>query len=162
MGEAVKIRYEIDLKRTKFDVYKEPGHVLSRRDLPRLAQLMLDAYAGTIDSEGETLRDAVDEVSAYFDRSPLLKHSFQVKSGQVPLSAIFVSEYDGVPFISYVITDPNHKGRGLATEVASRALGSLQKAGYERVVFFVTDGNRASERLFKGLGAIAMEASGTG
>lgn len=157
MSELTKIRYEIDLDTSKFDVYRGPDHTITPDDLHPLAQLMLDAYRGTIDSEDETLQDAVDEVSSYFDDAPLLDHSFQVKAeGGRPISAVLVSQQDEDAFIGYVITDPDHKGRGLATEVTSRALSSLQSAGYRRVVLYITEGNMPSERVFRGLGAIPI------
>lgn len=157
VSQPRKIRYEIDLGTSKFDVYRGAGHTITPDDLHPLAQLMLDAYRGTIDSEGETLQDAVDEVSSYFDDSPLLEHSFQVRAedGQ-PVSAVLVSQQDEDAFIGYVITDPEHKGRGLATEVTSRALSSLQSAGYGRVVLYITEGNKPSERVFRGLGAFPI------
>ena len=157
MSEPAKIRYEIDLTRTKFDVYREPVDTTSLDDLNPLARLMLDAYRGTIDYDDETIEDAVSEVASYFDGNPLLDHSLQIKSDGRPVSAILVSESDGDGFIGYVMTDPDHKGRGLATEVANRALGSLQTAGYERVVLYITDGNKPSERVFKGLGAVRSD-----
>jgi RimJ/RimL family protein N-acetyltransferase len=151
-----KIRYEIDLVGSRFDVYKGSGHTISRDDLHPLAQLMLDAYRGTIDSEDESLEDAVDELASYFDGEPLLEHSFQVKAEDgVPISAVLVSQEQGDAFIGYVITDPDHKGRGLATEVVTRAVTSLQTAGFQRVVLYITEGNKPSERVFQGLGAQA-------
>jgi RimJ/RimL family protein N-acetyltransferase len=149
-----KIRYEIDLTGTKFDVFREPGHTIGPDDLHPLAQLMLDAYRGTIDSEDESYEDAVDEVSSYLEDTPLLDHSFQIKSDDRPVSAVLVSQIEGDAFIGYVMTDPDHKGRGLATEVAGRALASLQSDGYERVVLYITQGNKPSERVFRGLGAV--------
>ncbi|HEY5889936.1 MAG TPA: GNAT family N-acetyltransferase [Acidimicrobiia bacterium] len=159
MTEPAKIRYEIDLTTAKFDVYRIPADKISRDDLKPLAQLMLDAYRGTIDYDDETIEDAISEVTSYFDGIPLLDHSLQIRSDGRPMSAILVSEYEGDAFIGYVMTDPDHKGRGLATEMANRALASLQTAGYEQVVLYITDGNKPSERVFRGLGAVPSDDS---
>lgn len=157
VSEPGKIRYEIDLTKSKFDVYREPVDTISPDDLHPLAQLMLDAYQGTIDFEDETLEDAVSEVSSYFDGVPLLDHSLQIRSDGRPVSAILVSKNDGDAFIRYVMTDPAHKGRGLATQIANRTLASLQAAGYKRVVLYITDGNKPSKRVFRGLGAVPRD-----
>lgn len=159
MSEPDKIRYEIDLTRSKFDVYRVPVDTVSPDDLLPLSRLMLDAYRGTIDYDDETLEDALGEVSSFFDGVPLLDHSLQIKLEGRPVSAILVSEHGGDAFIGYVMTDPAHKGRGLATEMANRALASLQTAGYERVVLYITNGNKPSERVFSGLGAIPLDES---
>ena len=63
-GERTKLRYEVDLVSPV--PVPEAGNALvrsvTRDDLQRLARLMLDAFVGTIDYEGEDLDDAVDEV----------------------------------------------------------------------------------------------------
>ena len=65
-----KLRYEIDLTRPAATVASEAKEVRSvaPSDLDGLAELMLDAYIGTIDYEGEDLDDAVAEVFALFPR----------------------------------------------------------------------------------------------
>lgn len=153
-----KLRYEIDLS-----AYSPPAvppgvwnvRAVSASDLDGLARLMLDAYRGTIDYDDETLEDAEAEVRSFFeDTSAMPERSFAVEDGGQLVSAILVSMDEASPFIGYVMTGASHKNRGLARLVTSTALDHLRRDGHDRVVFYITDGNRASEALFRSLGAV--------
>jgi RimJ/RimL family protein N-acetyltransferase len=150
-----KIRYEIVLRqRSGGDEQPVEGiRPISPDDLEALAALMLDAYIGTIDYEGEDLQDAVDEVGEYLKGMPLLDHSYAVEVDGDLSSAVLVTLIEDRPFIGYVMTRAAHKNHGLARTVTSHALASLARAGHDKVVFYVTDGNRPSEALFRSLGA---------
>ena len=162
MTDPVKIRYHLD-PATAPAPTPIPG-VVTRRvvaaDHHPLARLMLDAYRGTIDYEGEDLDDAVGEVGSWLGSDPLLAHSVVASMGGDPVSAVMVSVVEDEPFIGYVISDPARKRRGLARLVVTTALASLAAAGHRRVVFYITDGNVASERLFAGLGAVRVGSDG--
>ena len=150
-----KIRYEIDLSASPTDDQVEMDGVrtVSPADLDALGDLMLDAYMGTIDYDGEDYEDAVTEVGDFLAASPLLDHSYAVEVDGDLASAALVSLYDDQPFIGYVMTRAEHKGQGLARTVTRRALDSLAESGHEVVVFYITDGNLPSEALFRSLGA---------
>jgi hypothetical protein len=60
---VTKIRYEIDLASVPAIAARPGIRRVERRDLEALAELMLDAYIGTIDYEGEDYEDAIAEVS---------------------------------------------------------------------------------------------------
>lgn len=153
MGE--KIRYEVDVVRAAGAT--APGDVTVRsvtvEDWPELADLMLDAYTGTIDYDGEDLDDAMAEVGSFLDGDPWLKHSRVAQVDERIASAVLVSGMDGEPFIGYVMTRAAHKRRGLGRLLVSSAMSSLAGAGHTYVAFYITAGNIASERLFMGLGA---------
>jgi len=156
MSEPVKLRYEIALDRAMPPEVIDGVSVrpISAPDRDSLAELMLNAYVGTIDYEGETFDDAAEEVDSWFrSGASLLDHSFCAVVGEQIASAVLVSEFESMPFIGYVMTRADHKGRGLAEVVTRTALTSLSDAGHQRVVFYITDGNAASERLFARLGA---------
>jgi GNAT superfamily N-acetyltransferase len=108
-------------------------------DLEALAELMLSAYRGTIDDDGETLEDAIREVRSFFDGAPLLEASLVAEDRAGLRSACLVSRYDGSPLVAYVMTRPGSKGRGHAGRLL-------------RVLAAITDGNTPSERLFRRLG----------
>ena len=151
-----RIRYEIDLSQPPdLDV---PDCLTSRQvtpgDLHGLARLMLDAYIGTIDYEDETLDDAIDEVRGFLENeAAMLDNSFVVEDRGSIVSGILVSMVDDAPFIGYVMTDPAHKRQGLGRAVTSTALRRLAEDGHQKVVFYITEGNIASETLFRSLGA---------
>jgi predicted GNAT family acetyltransferase len=156
-----KLRYEIDLGHPIPTAPSDylPVRSVSRDDLDGLARLMLDAYVGTIDYDDENLEDAIEEVRSFFDDGePLLDRSYVVESDGTILSAILLSLAEGRPFIGYVMTLPSHKSRGLARLVTTIAMERLAGDGHERVVLYITDGNTASEALFRSVGAVRAQS----
>ncbi|MCP4966037.1 MAG: GNAT family N-acetyltransferase [bacterium] len=159
MSEVVKVRYEIDLAMLS----SEPADLdpmirkLRPADRDALAQLMLDAYVGTIDYEGETLAEAIEEVDDWLRGSPMLVDSYGAVIGERMVSAVLIQALEDLPLVAYVVTDPDHKRAGLGRAVLEVALGSLRAAGYKRVVLYITKGNIASERLFAAVGARATD-----
>jgi GNAT superfamily N-acetyltransferase len=125
-------------------------------DLEALAELMLEAYRGTIDYEGETIVEARDEVSGYLAHDPLLDHSRMVFDGSTAASAVLLTTWRDEPFVAYVMTRPERKRQGLARTVLLDALTSVRTGGWSCVHPFITDGNVASEVLFASLGAVEM------
>ena len=156
-----KLRYEIDLTRPAHAVASD-GHVvrsITPGDLRGLATLMLDAYFGTIDYEGEDFDDALGEVRSYFEGShPLLDRSYLVETDGAVISAVLVSVSDGMPFIGYVMTASDYKNLGLGRLVTTASLVALAQDGYDRTVFYITEGNLPSEALFRALGAAHTSA----
>lgn len=150
-----KIRYEMDVVRDADAA--EPVEVVVRSvtvdDRSELADLMLDAYIGTIDYDGEDLDDAMSEIGSFLDGDPWLSHSRVAQVDEGIASAVLVSCVDRQPFIGYVMTRAAHKRRGLGRLLVSSTMSSLADEGHARVVFYITEGNTASERLFVGLGA---------
>lgn len=155
-GERMKPRYEIDLTSPVPvpDVENAFVRSVTRDDLDSLARLMLDAYVGTIDYEGENLEGAVDEVRSYLDHRPLLQHSFVAELGGEIASAVLVSLLDNTSFIGYVMTLPAHKGEGLAQLVTTSSMSSLAEDGHRNIVLYITEGNKPSEALFRSVGAV--------
>lgn len=153
-----KIRYEIDLTRLATAVPDDEEGVrpVTEADAADLASLMLDAYRNTIDYEDEDLDDAIAEVGSYLGRGqPLLEMSrVAVENGEI-VSGVLLSQTEDGPFIDYVMTRASHKTRGLGALVTSHALTALAGAGHHKVIFYITDGNEPSERLFASLGAKA-------
>lgn len=155
---VAKIRYQIDLNRRFFGppVTDDRVRAVTPEDAPQLASLMLDAYMDTIDYEGEDLDDAVAEVGSYLtEGTPLLDFSRVVVHDGVIVSGILLSETEERPFVNYVMTRASHKGQGVGALVTRHALAALAEAGHHSVLFYITEGNEPSERLFRSLGAKA-------
>jgi GNAT superfamily N-acetyltransferase len=135
----------------------------AEQDGDDLAQLMLDAYRGTIDADGsETLEDARTEVHGYFaakSGEPMLQHSQLAFDGDRLVSAILVSRFEGIPLLAYAMTAPSHKGRGLAPRLTRVALESLRRAGDHQVHLWVTAGNAGAEHIYERLGFRDVDAS---
>jgi len=124
-------------------------------DAEALAELMLDAYSGTVDDEGETIAEAREEVRGYFALpavGPMLEYSLAaIDEGEI-VSAALLSRSEGDPFFAYVMTAASHKGRGLATALITRSLRALLAAGELRAHLWVTVGNEPAEKIYERLG----------
>ncbi len=126
--------------------------LLSRSDVDSLADLMMDAYVGTIDHERESLSEAVDEVESWFDGAPLVQRSYGVVAEDVLVSAVMLSSVADVPFIGYGMARASAKRQGLGTYVTAVALASLRDAGEGQVVFYITGGERCFREFVSSFG----------
>ncbi len=126
-------------------------------DAELLGELMLDAFRGTLDYDGETLDEAIQEVRAYFagthGRALLACSTLCMERGTLA-AACLVTWWDlrQAPLITYVMTGSDRKRRGLGASVLQRSLACLSRTGERSVRAVVTKGNRASERLLAGVG----------
>lgn len=125
-------------------------------DAEVLAELMLDAYEGTIDSEGEDLDDARAEVAGWYELAgawpPAMPSSVLAWRDERVVSAALVSPLEGQALMAYVVTAAASKGEGLGRLVVGQALARLRAGGATAVHAGITVGNEPSERLFAGLG----------
>jgi RimJ/RimL family protein N-acetyltransferase len=167
-----RFEYVLDLQRWTKPTDKTTLAGLSLRtpeisDLRALAELMLEAYRGTIDYEGETIAEAVDELQRYLAPSAkhhaLLKHSALLTDGTMLVSACLVMHWSrrNCPSIGYVISHPLWKRRGLARHVVAESLCRLANDGHREVRTIITKGNAASEGLFLSLGFTRLTAEAT-
>jgi RimJ/RimL family protein N-acetyltransferase len=127
-------------------------------DTQVLAELMLDAYRGTIDYDDETLDDAVGEIQAYLagerGGQPLLSVSRLAFEGSVLVSACLAADWHERqgPAIAYVMTRAGWKNLGVAQQVLCAVLQALCEQGHRQAWAVITEGNTPSERLFGRLG----------
>ncbi len=115
-----------------------------------LAPLLLAAYRGTVDDEGETEADAMQAIDYYLttiDRDASV--TLAIDGGLVAFA--FVVTVNDVKYIDPVVTRPDLKRTGLGRTVVAAALSRLAAAGVPVVGAAITDGNTASERLFTSL-----------
>jgi len=117
----------------------------------RLAALMLDAYRGTIDDEGESLDDALNAID-YYLASIVRPRSHVMLDGSDVVAFAFVVVVNGVHYIDPVVVASARKRRGVGSALVRQCLRSLTDAVVAEVGATITDGNVASERLFIGLG----------
>jgi len=124
-------------------------------DLLAVSQLMLDAYRGTIDDDGETLEDAMSEVQKTFasEYGTFWEDcSFLIERDGQALSAILVTLWREAPIISFVMTHPSAKNQGLAALLIKQSINALLARGYTELYLFVTKGNLAAQHLYEKLG----------
>jgi L-amino acid N-acyltransferase YncA len=143
--------YRAAIDGQSFAVLAGARHVVDA-DRDALAVLLLAAYRGTIDDEGESLDDAYDAIDEYLG-SIVRDHSFVVADAGGALTAMsFVVVVDERRYIDPVAVHPDAKRRGLGRAAVTTSLASLVAAGVTEVGATITDGNVASERLFASLG----------
>jgi len=158
-------RNEYFLKLAEFPHTDGPLHdaVLQIRsvqtaDAPALAELMVDAYRGTIDYDGETLDDALAEVSAFLAGQrggpPWLMMSYVALADAHVVGACLTGEWRErqLPIIAYLMTSSNWKKHGLGRQLLYRVLKALSENGYPEVRAVITEGNEPSENLFLQVG----------
>lgn len=117
-------------------------------DREQLASLLVDAYAGTIDYEGESLDDARGEMDGYLTGEADLETSRVAVSDSEIVAAVLMSRIAGIPMVGYVMTRTRMKNQGLASALVDHAVAASWAAGDDALRAFITDGNHPSERVF--------------
>jgi RimJ/RimL family protein N-acetyltransferase len=124
-------------------------------DEAELASLMLDSYMGTVDYEGESLTEAIEEVRSTLSGSkgPFLWSASRVieKEG-VLASACLVIRWEDQPLVAFSMTRAAFKQRGLARASLEASMSSLCQQGEATVALFVTVANSAAVHLYESLG----------
>jgi ribosomal protein S18 acetylase RimI-like enzyme len=125
------------------------GRAPTPEDAEALAQLMLDAYRGTIDYFDETIDDARDEVASYLENGARLDWSrVHEDEGGILDSAVLAASIGGEALVCFAMTAAAVKGWRLAARLLDEVLNALQSAGLSEVSAVITVGNDPSERLF--------------
>jgi ribosomal protein S18 acetylase RimI-like enzyme len=133
---------------------------VDRSHTASLASLMLAAYRGTADDEGEGLDDAIAEVARTIDGAygPLVPGaSFVVADEDRAVGAILVTLWEDRPLIAHVIVGPSRKRTGLGTELMLAASNALAASGHEELDLFVTEANEPAVRFYRKLGFRTVE-----
>jgi predicted GNAT family acetyltransferase len=130
---------------------------ISQKDAHALGILMLESYKNTLDYEGETLKDAVSEVSATLNGKygPFLDEcSFLIEDTERILSACIVVHSDEVelPLIAYTMTHPGNANQGMATYLIKKSMNALLDHEYKELYLVVTEGNAAARHLYEKVG----------
>jgi ribosomal protein S18 acetylase RimI-like enzyme len=136
-----------------------PGDVrhraVERSDTSALGALMLAAYRGTVDDEGETLEDAVVEVENVLGGSygPFASDaSFVVEHDDGLVGASLVAIVDSRPLLLYLVVRPDAKRRGVGTSLLVSTGNALREAGHAELDLFVTQANEPAVSLYRKLG----------
>ena len=131
-------------------------------DSATLARLMMDAYVGTIDYEGETEQQALEEVAGYFANEAYLGVSRIALADGAIQSAMLISRLAGIPIVGYAMTRAAVKGQGLASALLDLSVVAVWGDGYEELRAFITEGNTPSEVVFtrSGFAKIGTHADG--
>lgn len=134
-----------------------PCRAVSLADAPALGQLMVEAYRGTIDYDGETVEQAIEEVtgmldSKYGDFMP--SSSFLVEAEGQPVAACLITFWQEAPLVTVLMTHPSYKGQGLGTFLMRQSINTLYSQGYQDLYLFVTVGNDDARHIYEKLGFV--------
>lgn len=133
-----------------------PPRNIKPTDLPKLADLYLDAYGnGTSPPDAEK---AADRISAVLDGArgtPIPQASLLTTDveGRI-IAAILTTERalgaagPGTAFIAELFTRPDHRRQGLAEELLGHALQALHDTGHKTVSVTVDSANAAAVALY--------------
>lgn len=124
-------------------------------DRRALAELLIAAYAGTIDDEGETPEQALAEIDRTMSGAygPYLEDcSFLVESEGRAVAASLITGWKEAPLVAFVMVDPGFQRRGLGELVLRLSMGALHARGERELALFVTAGNAPAQRLYARLG----------
>ena len=128
---------------------------VSPADDQALATLMLSAFKGTIDYEGEDQDDALSEVQSTLDGShgPFLENFSHVvvRDGKLA-SSVLITRWCDDPFVAFTMTGAPYKRSGLAKQGMLRAMGLLHSAGESQLRLLVTVANQEAVALYRSLG----------
>src|SRR4051812_22390389 len=120
-----------------------------------LARLMLAAYRGAADDEGETITEALQEVETVLvsaDRPFIPEASFVVEVDAALASASLISLFRGAPLVTHIMTHQNYKRRGLGVSALLSSANSLREQGWSSLSLYVTDNNEPALTLYRKLG----------
>ncbi len=127
-----------------------------------LGRLMLAAYQGSIDDDGETLVDAEQSVHATLtgEHGEFLGDcSFVALDAGHPVAVTLVTLLHGAPLLAQAYTSPTWKRRGLARVLIQLSMNALVVRGETALGLVVTSGNEPAERLYDGLGFFSRSGS---
>jgi GNAT superfamily N-acetyltransferase len=152
----MKTRYVMQLDlRSRLEQPKHAARNPRPEEREPLASLMLAAYRGATDDEGETIAEALQEVDSVLvsaDRPFIPKASFVIEVDAVMASASLVSLFRGGPLITHVMTHPHYKRRGLGASALLSSANALREQGWRTLSLYVTDSNEPALALYRKLG----------
>lgn len=142
-------------------LFAEPtigSQVITDDQLPAVAQLIVDAYAG-IHGETKSIDDANAMITEMLDGTlgePRRDTWLAVWEGYgLPVSAIMCTAWRGMPFIAHVLTAPSVRGRGYASSLVREASAIFAKTGATHIGITL-DRDSAFSDLFRELGFVEM------
>ena len=129
-----------------------------RDQIPEIAELMIDAYRGTVDDEGENVQDAIDELAraadgAYGEPIPDAWLVARGDNGRAD-SAIVITRHHDAPFVSYVFTRKERTGAHLASGLVILVMEHLAAKGETTIALGVAADNPALH-IYQRLGFVA-------
>jgi ribosomal protein S18 acetylase RimI-like enzyme len=139
---------------------REDCRAVSTCDLIAVSRLMVDAYRGTIDDNGETLEDAIKMLQDTFAGGIgefLEDCSFLIERDGQALACTLVTLWHDAPLLAEVLTHPSVQNQGLGAFLIKKSCTALRAHGYRDLTLFVTKGNLPAQHLYEKLGFQVVE-----
>ena len=130
------------------------------RDREQIAALMLDAYRGTIDDEGESIVEARAEIDKTIHGEYgkfLPDYSRVVVRDNRIISAILVTEWQGNPFLVFAMTAKAWQRKGLSKSCMINVMQDLYESQYSILRLSVTTKNLPAVNLYVSLGFVSQQ-----
>lgn len=131
--------------------------LIEKKHAELLGTLMVEAYRGSIDYEGETVDQSIQEISETLDGKYgklIPEASFVVVRENQAISAILFVDFEKekMPLLAFTMTHPDFKGKGLSKKLIGLALGQLERMNYKECCLVVTEGNQPAQGIYEKLG----------
>lgn len=135
---------------------------ISKDDAESLRHLVLDAFCGTIDYEGETLAESITEVNDTLNGKygPFLELcSFLIEEDGEAVSAVIVTFFEEMrlPLLAFAMTHPDHQSKGMSSQLIKRGINALLEEGYGEANLVVTEGNNPAIHMAQNIGFAVFE-----
>ena len=133
------------------------AELVRTEDAQALGLLMFESYQGTIDYDGETLEQSIQEMQETLNGKYgklLNENSYVIYENGLAVSAVifvFFSK-ENMPLLAFNMTHPTFKGRGLSQKLIAKGLNSLIDSGYQNACLVVTEGNQPAQMIYEKLG----------
>jgi GNAT superfamily N-acetyltransferase len=133
------------------------SRMISKEDGILLGQLMYDSYKGTIDYEGETLEQSIEEMKGTLGGKygeVNFPASFIVLEGKLAISAVIFVDFkkENMPLLAFTMTHPEFQGRKMSQALIKMGMNVLQEQGNKECCLVVTEGNQPAQSIYDKLG----------
>ncbi|MBT2566942.1 GNAT family N-acetyltransferase [Arthrobacter sp. ISL-85] len=126
------------------------------RDLPELADLYLDAYAGgASDPDAAGAAASIHAVfagarGAVIPQASMLSRDVEgrITAAIITTERTFRSDKPKTAFIAELFTHPDQRGRGLAELLLRHAMQALHESGYKTLAVTINSANAAAQALY--------------
>ena len=130
---------------------------VAQADFQSLGNLMLEAYRGTVDYDGESLEDSIKEIKGTLEGkygALIASASYVIEENCICASAVIftIDEKEKMPLLTFAMTHPAFKNRGMSKYLIRKSLNSLLDLGYRECFLVVTDGNHPAQSMYEKMG----------
>lgn len=124
-------------------------------DAEAFGALLLDAYHGTADYEGEDLAASIEAARSFMsgeDFTPLWDACFAQMDDERMMAVSFVADFEDMPLLVVTATEKAVKRTGLASQLIELSLDALHHMGKPTLRLWVTCSNTPAVKAYRKLG----------